>query len=239
MSRRPRASGYFRTGYAQDLALVETRTRARVAGACWSSRCSRFPFVASPFLLDLANQVFLAIDRRAGADAADRLRRPDLARPRRPAGGRRLHRRHPVQGAAARRSGSRCRPPRWSARCSASCSACRRCGCAGSIWRSARWRCISSSSISAASTRPGAASRPASSSTRRRIAGMAHHRRRAPGISSCSPPPPRRCSLCLNLLRARTGRAWRAIRANETVAEALGIGVAALQAARVRRSARR
>jgi branched-chain amino acid transport system permease protein len=33
--------------------------------------------------------------------------------------------------------------------------------------------------------------------------------------------------LCLNLLRARTGRAWRAIRANETVAEALGIGVVA------------
>jgi branched-chain amino acid transport system permease protein len=33
--------------------------------------------------------------------------------------------------------------------------------------------------------------------------------------------------ISLNLLRARTGRAWRAIRAHETVAEALGIGVAA------------
>jgi branched-chain amino acid transport system permease protein len=32
--------------------------------------------------------------------------------------------------------------------------------------------------------------------------------------------------LCANLLRARTGRAWRAIRAHETVAEALGIGIA-------------
>ena len=32
--------------------------------------------------------------------------------------------------------------------------------------------------------------------------------------------------LCLNLLRSGTGRAWAAIRANETVAEALGIGVA-------------
>ena len=32
--------------------------------------------------------------------------------------------------------------------------------------------------------------------------------------------------ICLNLLRARTGRAWRAIRAHETVAEALGIGIA-------------
>jgi branched-chain amino acid transport system permease protein len=33
--------------------------------------------------------------------------------------------------------------------------------------------------------------------------------------------------LCLNLLRSGTGRAWAAIRANETVAEALGIGVSA------------
>ena len=32
--------------------------------------------------------------------------------------------------------------------------------------------------------------------------------------------------LSLNLIRARTGRAWRAIRARETVAEALGIGIA-------------
>src|SRR5262245_47480654 len=32
--------------------------------------------------------------------------------------------------------------------------------------------------------------------------------------------------LCLNLLRSGTGRAWAAIRANETVAEALGIAVA-------------
>jgi branched-chain amino acid transport system permease protein len=33
--------------------------------------------------------------------------------------------------------------------------------------------------------------------------------------------------LCLNLLRTGTGRAWAAVRANETVAEALGIDVAA------------
>jgi branched-chain amino acid transport system permease protein len=32
--------------------------------------------------------------------------------------------------------------------------------------------------------------------------------------------------VCLNLVRAHTGRAWRAIRAHETVAEALGIGIA-------------
>ena len=33
--------------------------------------------------------------------------------------------------------------------------------------------------------------------------------------------------LCVNLMRSRTGRAWRAIKAHETVAEALGINVAA------------
>ena len=33
--------------------------------------------------------------------------------------------------------------------------------------------------------------------------------------------------LCINLLRTRVGRAWRAIHAHETVAEALGINVAA------------
>jgi branched-chain amino acid transport system permease protein len=31
---------------------------------------------------------------------------------------------------------------------------------------------------------------------------------------------------CVNLLRSRTGRAWRAIRAHEVVAEALGIAIA-------------
>ncbi len=32
--------------------------------------------------------------------------------------------------------------------------------------------------------------------------------------------------ICLNLLRSRTGRAWRAIHAHETVAAALGVNVA-------------
>ena len=48
----------------------------------------------------------------------------------------------------------------------------------------------------------------------------------AAGISCCSPPPRPRSLICANLLRSRTGRAWRAIRAHETVAEALGIGIA-------------
>jgi len=59
VSRRPRASGYFRTGYAQDLKLIETRTE-RAALAALLVVLAAFPFLASPFLLDLANQVFLA-----------------------------------------------------------------------------------------------------------------------------------------------------------------------------------
>ena len=59
MSRRPRASGYFRTGYAQDLALIETRTE-RTAVVALAVILLAFPFLASSFLLDLANQVFLA-----------------------------------------------------------------------------------------------------------------------------------------------------------------------------------
>lgn len=60
MSRpEPRASGYFRSHYAQNLRLIETRTQ-------WTSlivfiaALAIFPFVASPFQLDLASQVFLA-----------------------------------------------------------------------------------------------------------------------------------------------------------------------------------
>ena len=59
MSRRPHASGYFRTGYAQGLALIETRTE-RVALAVLVVALAVFPFLATPFYLDLANQVFLA-----------------------------------------------------------------------------------------------------------------------------------------------------------------------------------
>jgi branched-chain amino acid transport system permease protein len=55
----PRASGYFRTGYAQDLALVQTRTE-RISLIVFAAALVALPFVASPFLLDLACQVFLA-----------------------------------------------------------------------------------------------------------------------------------------------------------------------------------
>ena len=60
MSKRPpRASGFFRTSYAQDLALVETPTEW-AAVAAGAAILLVFPFVASTFLLDLAAQVFLA-----------------------------------------------------------------------------------------------------------------------------------------------------------------------------------
>jgi len=55
----PRASGYFRTAYGQDLALLQTRVE-RVSLAVFLLFLAGFPFVASPFALDLACQVFLA-----------------------------------------------------------------------------------------------------------------------------------------------------------------------------------
>jgi branched-chain amino acid transport system permease protein len=55
----PRASGYFRIGYGQDLALLQTRAE-RLSLALFLLILAGFPFVASPFALDLACQVFLA-----------------------------------------------------------------------------------------------------------------------------------------------------------------------------------
>ncbi len=55
----PRASGYFRTGYGQDLTLLQTRAE-RISLALLLLVLAGFPFVASPFALDLACQVFLA-----------------------------------------------------------------------------------------------------------------------------------------------------------------------------------
>jgi branched-chain amino acid transport system permease protein len=55
----PRASGYFRTDYAQDLALTQTRLE-RSSLLIFMLALAAFPFVASAFYLDLACQVFLA-----------------------------------------------------------------------------------------------------------------------------------------------------------------------------------
>jgi branched-chain amino acid transport system permease protein len=59
VSRQPRASGYFRTNYAQDLGLLGTRLDRVSLGVLVVALLS-FPLIASPFQLDLACQVFLA-----------------------------------------------------------------------------------------------------------------------------------------------------------------------------------
>ncbi|HVL59644.1 MAG TPA: branched-chain amino acid ABC transporter permease [Burkholderiaceae bacterium] len=53
------ASGYFRTDYRRDLWLLDTRAQ-HVAAAAGVAVVVLVPAVASPFLLDLANQFFLA-----------------------------------------------------------------------------------------------------------------------------------------------------------------------------------
>lgn len=58
-SRQPRASGYFRTDYAQDLALMQTRLE-RGSLLVFILLLGAFPFIADAFYLDLACQVFLA-----------------------------------------------------------------------------------------------------------------------------------------------------------------------------------
>lgn len=55
----PRASGYFRTDYGQDVLLVETRLQ-RLSLVVFVLCLFVFPFIASPFQLDLACQIFLA-----------------------------------------------------------------------------------------------------------------------------------------------------------------------------------
>jgi branched-chain amino acid transport system permease protein len=55
----PRASGYFRTGYAQDFALIQTRLE-RAALAIFVVGLVAFPLLVTVFYLDLACQVFLA-----------------------------------------------------------------------------------------------------------------------------------------------------------------------------------
>ena len=58
-SHPPRASGYFRTSYGQDFKLLETRTQ-RLTALVTAMALLVLPFAASPFLLDLAAQVLLA-----------------------------------------------------------------------------------------------------------------------------------------------------------------------------------
>lgn len=55
----PRASGYFRTSYAEDLRLLDTRTQ-RASCAVFLLAALLLPILLGPFALDLANQVLLA-----------------------------------------------------------------------------------------------------------------------------------------------------------------------------------
>jgi branched-chain amino acid transport system permease protein len=56
---RPSSSGYFRTHYEQDFTLLETRTQ-RASFAVLVACALALPFFTQAFLLDLANQVLLA-----------------------------------------------------------------------------------------------------------------------------------------------------------------------------------
>jgi len=56
----PFASGHFRTSYRADLSLVETRTGWGFLTILMIGLVA-FPFFASPFLLDLASQVYLSL----------------------------------------------------------------------------------------------------------------------------------------------------------------------------------
>jgi branched-chain amino acid transport system permease protein len=54
------ASGYFKTSYAGDLAIIETRGRW-IGLILLLTGLTGLPFLGSPFVIDLANQVFLAL----------------------------------------------------------------------------------------------------------------------------------------------------------------------------------
>jgi branched-chain amino acid transport system permease protein len=55
----PRASGYFRTSYPRDQALLDTRTQ-KICLGIFGVASITYPFLAGAFALDLANQVLLA-----------------------------------------------------------------------------------------------------------------------------------------------------------------------------------
>lgn len=57
--RMPRASGYFRISYRQEMALTKTRLE-RLSLFVFIALLLAYPHLASAFYLDLANQVFLA-----------------------------------------------------------------------------------------------------------------------------------------------------------------------------------
>ena len=91
------ASGYFKTRYADEFYLLETRTR-KVVFVVFLAALLIFPFFASPFGLDLANQVFLALIGCVALMLLTGFAGSDIARTCRIPCGRSLHHRHTLQG---------------------------------------------------------------------------------------------------------------------------------------------
>ncbi|HZN27789.1 MAG TPA: branched-chain amino acid ABC transporter permease [Xanthobacteraceae bacterium] len=223
MSRQPRASGYFRTDYAQDLALTGTRFE-RVALSLFVVALLAFPLVASPFQLDLACQVFLAcvgslsLMLLTGYAGLISLGHAGL------------------MAAGAFTVGILFREtdaPFWITLPAAALVG----GVLGIIFGlpSLRLRglylAVSTLALHFVVVYLGG-----EYETRRGFStGIMIDPPQLAGISISDgrawyyillAAAVLTLLLCLNLLRARTGRAWRAIRAHETVAEALGIGIA-------------
>ena len=223
MSRQPRASGYFRTGYEQDLALIATRLE-RASLAVLRPRLLAFPLVASPFQLDLACQVFLAsvgalsLMLLTGYAGQISLGHAGLIA----AGAFTV-------GILFREANA----PFWITLPAAALVG----GLLGVIFGlpSLRLRglylAVSTLALHFVVIYVGGEyeialglfdrHRDRSAEARR----LVHQRPRAWYFILLAAAAAT-LLICLNLLRARTGRAWRAIRSHETVAEALGIGIA-------------
>src|SRR5829696_6111622 len=219
----PRASGYFRTDYAQDLALVQTRLQ-RVSLAVFAAALLAFPFFASPFQLDLACQVFLAaigalsLMLLTGYAGQVSLGHAGLL------------------SAGAFTAGILFREfnaPFWITLPAAALAG----ALLGVIFGlpSLRLRglylAISTLALHFVVVYLGGEYE----SKRGFSTGITIDPPRIGGYAISNPRvwyfvlllfAAAALLICLNLLRSRTGRAWRAIRAHETVAEALGIGVA-------------
>jgi branched-chain amino acid transport system permease protein len=223
-SRTPRASGYFRTTYAQEIALTQTRSE-RVALAAFLLALAAYPFLASAFYLDLACQVLLAaigalsLMLLTGYAGQVSLGHAGL-----------LAAGAFTAGILFREYGA----PFWVTVPAAALAG----ALLGVIFGlpSLRLRGLYLAVSTLAlhfivvylggeyETKRGFSTGITIDAPR--IGGFTLHGGRiwyfvllAFAIGALL--------ICLNLLRSRTGRAWRAIRANETVAEALGIGVAA------------
>jgi branched-chain amino acid transport system permease protein len=219
----PRASSYFRTGYAQDLALVQTRFEG-AALAALALALAIFPFLVGAFYLDLACQVFLAaigalsLMLLTGYAGQISLGHAGL-----------LAAGAFTVGILSREVGA----PFWVTLPAAALVG----AVLGVIFGlpSLRLRglylAVSTLALYFIVVYVGGEYE----STRGFSTGIMIDAPRVGGFALRNPrawyfvllaAAASTLLICANLLRSRTGRAWRAIRAHETVAEALGIGIA-------------